>query len=276
MISNIIYSYILIFGGIVIWGILLPKGKKLPQILLDSITAFGGAFLLGSCFINLVPHMYAHGFAIDGIKIGVAVLIGFLIQLLLESLTNGIEHGHNHCHCCEEESDTHHHDSDSTSHEAHHHHHHHDGLCHENHTHPVTGLMIGLSIHAFLEGMPLVDTDGTIHQSLLYGIILHNIPLALVLLTLFVNNRFSLAKSLLLLSVFAIMTPLGSLCNLFIVSNDNTVQAFIMGIVVGILLHVSVSILFDHESKHKYLKLILIILAFIAAYFTPGCPEIYG
>lgn len=275
MISNIIYSYILIFGGIVIWGILLPKGKKLPQILLDSITAFGGAFLLGSCFINLVPHMYAYGFAIDGIKIGVAVLIGFLIQLLLESLTNGIEHGHNHCHCCEEESDTHHHDSDSTSHEAHHHHHH-DGLCHENHTHPVTGLMIGLSIHAFLEGMPLVDTDGTIHQSLLYGIILHNIPLALVLLTLFVNNRFSLAKSLLLLSVFAIMTPLGSLCNLFIVSNDNTVQAFIMGIVVGILLHVSVSILFDHESKHKYLKLILIILAFIAAYFTPGCPEIYG
>lgn len=275
MISNIIYSYILIFGGIVIWGILLPKGKKLPQILLDSITAFGGAFLLGSCFINLVPHMYAHGFAIDGIKIGVAVLIGFLIQLLLESLTNGIEHGHNHCHCCEEESDMHHHDSDSTSHEAHHHHHH-DGLCHENHTHPVTGLMIGLSIHAFLEGMPLVDTDGTIHQSLLYGIILHNIPLALVLLTLFVNNRFSLAKSLLLLSVFAIMTPLGSLCNLFIVSNDNTVQAFIMGIVVGILLHVSVSILFDHESKHKYLKLILIILAFIAAYFTPGCPEIYG
>lgn len=275
MISNIIYSYILIFGGIVIWGILLPKGKKLPQILLDSITAFGGAFLLGSCFINLVPHMYAHGFAIDGIKIGVAVLIGFLIQLLLESLTNGIEHGHNHCHCCEEESDTHHHDSDSTSHEAQHHHHH-DGLCHENHTHPVTGLMIGLSIHAFLEGMPLVDTDGTIHQSLLYGIILHNIPLALVLLTLFVNNRFSLAKSLLLLSVFAIMTPLGSLCNLFIVSNDNTVQAFIMGIVVGILLHVSVSILFDHESKHKYLKLILIILAFIAAYFTPGCPEIYG
>lgn len=275
MISNIIYSYLLIFGGIVIWGILLPKGKKLPQILLDSITAFGGAFLLGSCFINLVPHMYAHGFAIDGIKIGVAVLIGFLIQLLLESLTNGIEHGHNHCHCCEEESDTHHHDSDSTSHEAHHHHHH-DGLCHENHTHPVTGLMIGLSIHAFLEGMPLVDTDGTIHQSLLYGIILHNIPLALVLLTLFVNNRFSLAKSLLLLSVFAIMTPLGSLCNLFIVSNDNTVQAFIMGIVVGILLHVSVSILFDHESKHKYLKLILIILAFIAAYFTPGCPEIYG
>lgn len=275
MISNIIYSYILIFGGIVIWGILLPKGKKLPQILLDSITAFGGAFLLGSCFINLVPHMYAHGFAIDGIKIGVAVLIGFLIQLILESLTNGIEHGHNHCHCCEEESDMHHHDSDSTSHEAHHHHHH-DGLCHENHTHPVTGLMIGLSIHAFLEGMPLVDTDGTIHQSLLYGIILHNIPLALVLLTLFVNNRFSLAKSLLLLSVFAIMTPLGSLCNLFIVSNDNTVQAFIMGIVVGILLHVSVSILFDHESKHKYLKLILIILAFIAAYFTPGCPEIYG
>ena len=277
--SAIIYSYILIFGAIVIWGLLLPKGKKMPQTLLDSITAFGGAFLLGSCFINLVPHMYAHGFAIDGIKIGVAVLIGFLIQLLLESLTNGVEHGHNHCHCCEEEHDGHRetgeerHASDEGHHE---HHHHHDGLCHENHSHPVTGLMIGLSIHAFLEGMPLTDTDGTIHQSLLYGIVLHNIPLALVLLSLFVNNRFSLVKSLLLLSVFAVMTPLGSLCNLYFVSSDDTIQAFIMGIVVGILLHVSVSILFDHESKHKWLKLILIILAFIAAYITPGCPEIYG
>jgi hypothetical protein len=37
--------------------------------------------------------------------------------------------------------------------------------------HPVTGLLIGLCIHAFLEGMPLVDLDGDIHQGLLYGIV---------------------------------------------------------------------------------------------------------
>lgn len=241
---------------------------------MDSITVFGGAFLLGSCFINLVPHMYANGFSAPccGLKIGLSVLVGFVIQLLLEFLTNGIEHGHNHCHCCEEEAEEEaHHDGHS-----HHEHHHHEGHCHENSIHPVSGLMIGLSIHAFLEGMPLVDSDGTIHQSLLYGIVLHNIPLSLVLISLFINNKFSFVKSLILLFVFAIMTPLGSMCNMLFVTDNDTIQALIMGVVVGILLHVSVSILFDHESKHKWLKLLLIILAFAAAYFTPGCPEIYG
>ena len=49
-----------------------------------------------------------------------------------------------------------------------------------------------------------------------------------------------------------------------------------MGIVVGILLHVSVNILFDHDHNNfTVAKLLLIILAFVAAYFTPGCPEIY-
>ena len=50
----------------------------------------------------------------------------------------------------------------------------------------------------------------------------------------------------------------------------------IMGIVVGILLHVAVNILFDHDHNNfTVAKLLLIILAFVAAYFTPGCPEIY-
>ena len=58
--------------------------------------------------------------------------------------------------------------------------------------------------------------------------------------------------------------------------NRFIVQSIIMGIVVGILLHVSVNILFDHDHNNfTVAKLLLIILAFVAAYFTPGCPEIY-
>jgi hypothetical protein len=49
-----------------------------------------------------------------------------------------------------------------------------------------------------------------------------------------------------------------------------------MGVVVGILLHVSVNILFDHDHNNFTItKLLLILIAFTAAYFTPGCPEIY-
>lgn len=263
--TSIILSYLLIIGGVVIWSLLLPRRKKVSPLVMQYISVFGGAFLFASCFINLVPHMYLEGYSTPNwhFKVGATVMVGFLIQLMLEHLTKGVEHGHNHCECCEETLE-------------HHEHHHHEGHCHENHVHPITGLIIGMSIHAFLEGMPLVDCDGDIHQGLLYGIVLHNIPITLVMIGLFISNNYSNWKSIALLLFFAVMTPLGSLCNLFLLPENELLQALIMGVVVGILLHVSVSILFDHDhNKFSWLKLDLIVLAFVAAYFTPGCPEIY-
>ena len=273
MSTTIILAYILIVVGIVVWAALIPGGKHVSPKITSCITIFGGAFLFASCFINLVPHIFLgddpYRFVTPGIhfKIAASVMIGFLIQLLLEQLTRGAEHGHNHCPCCEEEAE---------AHEHHHPHHAHQGHCHNTSVHPVTGLIIGLSIHAFLEGMPLVDLDGDIHQGLLYGIVLHNIPIALVLVGLFLNNRYGFWRSFSLLLLFAVMTPLGSLLNLYLLPPNETLQSIIMGIVVGILLHVSVNILFDHDHNNfTVAKLLLIILAFVAAYFTPGCPEIY-
>jgi len=273
MSTTIILSYALIIVGILVWVILIPKGRHVSQKVLDYITVFGGAFLFASCFINLVPHIFLgeepYRFVTSGLhfKIAAAVMVGFLIQLLLEQLTKGAEHGHNHCQCCEEEH---------LAQEHHHEHHSHSGHCHNNSVHPVSGLIIGLSIHAFLEGMPMVDIDGDIHQGLLYGIVLHNIPIALVLISLFMHNHYGFWKSFALLAVFAVMTPLGSLCNLFLIPENETLQSLIMAVVVGILLHVSVSILFDHDHNNfSWAKFALILVAFIAAYFTPGCPEIY-
>ena len=273
MSTTIILAYILIIAGIIGWVVLVPGGKRVGAKFTSYITIFGGAFLFASCFINLVPHIFLgeapYQFVTPGIhfKIAASVMVGFLIQLLLEQLTRGAEHGHNHCPCCEEERE-------ATEH--HHAHHPHPGHCHTGAVHPVTGLIIGLCIHAFLEGMPLVDIDGDIHQGLLYGIVLHNIPITLVLVSLFISNRYSFWRSFCLLALFAVMTPLGSLCNLFLLPPNETLQSLIMGVVVGILLHVSVNILFDHDHNTFTLtKLLLILLAFVAAYFTPGCPEIY-
>ena len=273
MSTTIILSYILIIAGIILWAALIPGGKHVSPKFTSYITIFGGAFLFASCFINLVPHIFLgdepYRFITPGIhfKIAASVMVGFLIQLLLEQLTRGVEHGHNHCPCCEEEHD---------AHEHHHTHHSHAGHCHNNAVHPVTGLLIGLCIHAFLEGMPLVDLDGDVHQGLLYGIVLHNIPIALVLVGLFINNRYGFWRSFFLLLLFAVMTPLGSLLNLYFLPPDEMLQSLIMGVVVGILLHVAVSILFDHDHNNfTVIKFLLILIAFLAAYFTPGCPEIY-
>ena len=250
MSTTIILAYILIIAGIVIWAALIPSQRHVSPKVMDYITIFGGAFLFASCFINLVPHIFLgdepYRFVTPGIhfKIAAAVMLGFLIQLLLEQLTKGAEHGHNHCPCCAEEQE---------AEEHHHEHHQHPGHCHNSTTiHPVTGLLIGLCIHAFLEGMPMVDLDGDIHQGLLYGIVLHNIPIALVLVGLFMHNHYVL------------------------VPQDEVLQSLLMGVVVGILLHVAVSILFDHDHNNfSWTKFALIIIAFVAAYFTPGCPEIY-
>lgn len=260
--TSILLSYLLIICGIVVWALLLPGGKKVSKRAMEYTSVFGGAFLFASCFINLVPHMYLEGYETPNwhFKVGATVMVGFLIQLVLEHLTKGVEHGHNHCECCNEGA----------------HGHHHKGHCHEDRMHPMAGLLIGLCIHSFLEGMPMVDPDGDIHQGLLYGIVLHNIPISLVLVSLFVSNGYSLGRALWMLFLFAVMTPLGSLCNLYLIPENETLQALIMGVVVGILLHVSVSILFDHDhNRFSWLKLGLILAAFVCAYFTPGCPEIY-
>ena len=254
----VILSYALIIVGILVWVVLLPSGKRFSPKTLNYINIFGGAFLMASCFINLVPHMFLgegeYRFVTPNLhfKIAAAVMVGFLIQMLLEQLTHGAEHGHNH--------------HETADHE--------DGN-HDSHI-SISALIIGLCIHAFLEGMPLVAPDGDIHQGLLYGIVLHNIPISLVLLSLFMNNGYKFWRSFLLLALFAVMTPLGSLCNMFFLPPDEMLQGLIMGVVVGILLHVSVSILFDEEhNSFSWTKLMLILIAFVAAYFTPGCPEIY-
>ena len=273
MSTTVILAYALIIVGIIVWSALIPGRRHVGSKTMNYITIFGGAFLFASCFINLVPHMFLgdepYRFVTPNLhfKIAAAVMLGFLIQLLLEQLTKGAEHGHNHCPCCEEEKE---------AEEHHHEHHSHTGHCHNDSVHPVAGLIIGLSIHAFLEGMPMVDIDGDLHQGLLYGIVLHNIPIALVLVGLFLNNGYSFWRSLVLLTIFAVMTPLGSLCNLFLIPQNEILQSLLMGVVVGILLHVSVSILFDHDhNSFSWGKLALILVAFVAAYFTPGCPEIY-
>ena len=256
MSTTVILSYALIIVGIIVWALLIPSRRHVSPRLMNYINIFGGAFLFASCFINLVPHMFLgedpYRFVTPNLhfKIAAAVMVGFLIQLLLEQLTHGAEHGHGHM-----PDET----INATGHPA------------------IFALLIGLCIHAFLEGMPMVDLDGDIHQGLLYGIVLHNIPIALVLVGLFISHGYGFWRSFCLLLLFAVMTPLGSLCNLYLIPENEMLQSLIMGIVVGILLHVSVSILFDHHhNTFSWGKLLLILAAFVAAYFTPGCPEIYS
>ena len=248
--SEIIISYLILFIACLLSGSLVFILNK-HQKLLSYIGVFGGAFLLAVCFVHLLPealtlqgethvcsehHSHEHSHSHSILSVGVFVLIGFILQLLLELLSNGAEHGHIH-------DEKHHNDSF------------------------VKALMIllGVSIHAFLEGFALV-VNGEVNYSLLIGVVLHNIPIAMLLVNAFMLANCSKIKSFLLLSVFAIMGVVGSISSMsFEFLHDY--MGYVIGFVVGILLHVSISTLFDSKESHKYnfVRFIVVIIAFALA-----------
>ena len=218
--------------GVAVWSLMTLAGRRIPDGVMRGVTVFGGAFLLGICVLGLLPE------AVEGnsrLPI-LCILAGFLIQQLLEALSAHAEHGHV-----------------------------------EDHEHgiPVVGLMLGLCLHAFLEGMPLVEANGTVNQGLVWGIVIHNIPVALILVALLTSHRMGFWKVLVLLVLFGAMSPAGSLVNLYLIQPDEEQQRMIVGLVIGVLLHVSSSILFDHKQHgFSWLKLALCVTAFALAYLT--------
>lgn len=164
----------------------------------------------------------------------------------MELISHGGEHGHLH-------------HSDKTSHQPD------KSKQHNPHLLPLM-ILIGISIHAFFEAMALNTANG-INKPLLIGIIIHNIPVSLVIVGAFAGIGASKSKSILMLSVFAAMGVAGGAAGHysdFLIRYSDLVICF----VVGILLHVAVSTLFDSASSHRYnlIRFLLVIAAFGLAF----------
>jgi zinc and cadmium transporter len=214
--------------------VLGTDNRKVLKLLL----AFSGAFLIGISFLDLVPEIFASHLKYAGLF----VLFGFLLQLLLELLTKGAEHGHDHE--CDKQGDI----------------------------SPFL-LLLGLSIHSFLEGMPIVEAFNTpLRHTLVLGIVIHNIPISLTLMSLFLHYGMSRRRAFMFLLIFALMTPLGSIASRvfqsFITTDISVYFDYVMAIVVGIFLHVSTSILFETSENHQYnmRKFITVCIGIAAAY----------
>jgi len=210
--------YILLFAGVIASGSLVLL-TKINAKALKLILSFSGAYLFAITILHLIPEVYESSSA----TIGVYVLAGFLFQIFLEFFSEGIEHGHVHVHK------------------------------HSESAFPLT-MMLALSIHSFLEGMPLAGAWTDTKQSLLIGIILHNIPIAIALMSMLLQSNISNSKAIGWLILFALMTPLGTLTNT-IIGETISIEGFsenIMGIVIGIFLHISTTILFESGDEHRF------------------------
>ncbi|TDG36043.1 zinc/iron permease [Pedobacter changchengzhani] len=223
-------------GGSAIFLVKSDKSKLLKLIL-----SFSGAYLFAITVLHLIPDAYSGK---DSNQIGIFILIGFLLQIVLEQFSEGVEHGHIHKH-------------------------------HDGHVFPY-GIMISLCLHAFLEGMPLAKDQ---HNELIFGISLHHIPAAFALASILVQNNFKKGSVVLYLLLFAIMAPLGFYVSIGL-SNGSIggIDAYfnkIMGIVIGIFLHISTTILFESSADHKInaRKMIAVLLGIgvaLIGFFTGG------
>ena len=216
-------DYLILLSSIVA-GALSVFWFKLDQPRhLKPMTAFTGAFLLTLVFLHLLPELYGSG-RDDAWKIGILILVGFYIQVALDTISKGIEHGHTH---------------------------------HVEHHFPI-GILAGLCIHAFVEGMALGDPKT--RPFLLWSIVVHNFPVSIALLAMMLHSGLRRKVALAALCLFALMGPAGMW-----LSNQPMLVSHareLMAVVIGIFMHIATTILFEGEEGHRmhYQKLVAIVV----------------
>lgn len=252
-----------------------PKNKQLIKLLL----AFSGAFLLTLTVTHLLPEVYEHhnhalelhvheshehkdhihtaecnhehehhehhehehhehdikdahaGHDHGAMKmIGLFIMLGIVFQIILEYFSKGAEHGHVHIH-------------------------------EKMHSLPWL-LFFSLCLHALFEGMPISQ-----HEQLAWGIAIHHFPIAIILTLFFLQGGLNKKFIFLFMIVFAFMTPLGTyVAKIF--PFLSIYYAEISAFVIGILFHISSTIIFESSEGHKFnaAKLLAIVLGIALAY----------
>lgn len=230
---NILLFIITIIGGsLPLWL------KKLDDKGMQYLLAFSGAFLLSMTLLHLLPETFEE----LGSKAGILLLVGFFIQLFIQRFTHGIEHGHTHVHS------------------------------HDGHKHiPIASIMFGLSIHAFMEGLPLgfnYRMEAT-EPALYMAIAAHKMPEAILVTSLMIEAGRRRNNTLMNLVLFSLITPASG----FIANKLGTSFHFIaelvislIPIVAGAFIHISTTIFFESGTKHHMLtgKKIIVILLGVA------------
>ncbi|WP_103867480.1 ZIP family metal transporter [Aquimarina sp. I32.4] len=222
------YNYLPSIGAVFIGAILVFAFRSFNQKNLKLLLAFSGAFLLAITIFDLLPEVFENN--THAKRTGVWIMIGILLQKILEYFSKGAEHGHIHL---------------------------------DKETHRIPKLLfISLGLHALLEGFPIHHTDG-----ILMGVIIHKIPVAMILTTFLLNTKLKRYIIIIALVFFALMTPLGTfIAENFAIAQNYYKE--ITALVIGIFLHVSTTILFESSEGHKFniTKLLIILIATGAAY----------
>jgi zinc and cadmium transporter len=218
------------------------------------VLVFAGSYLFAITVIHILPELFVN--SKNPNQIGLYVLLGFLLQQILDLFSSGVEHGHIH----------------------------HPSQMHNKSLGGVFTIMIGLFLHAFLEGT-LLSHDGLLQHSnehlhheghhhhgsnhLLFGILLHKGPEAFALVAV-LGTALSKRAVYALLIIFALASPMGMVLSSFLYENNFITGEglnIFYGIVAGGFLHISTTIFFESSPDHRFHlnKVIISIIAFALA-----------
>jgi len=237
MIDMLILFIVPFVGGLAALSFRIGKAQ------LKLILSFSGAYILGLSFFHILPSSY-EGL---GHMAGVWVIAGFLMQMLLEVLSRGLEHGHVHL----------------LKHHG------------EERQHFPWSIFLGLSLHEFFEGMPFGHSHdhGEELGRLLIGVLIHKLPVAFVLTGMLLSIGLDRLKAVAVLSVFCLMSPLGGLFSQLlegVMPDQHEVFSVIMALIVGMFMHIATTIIYETDEGHRFnaAKMAAILAAFVLSFLS--------
>jgi zinc and cadmium transporter len=208
-----------------LFGSVLGKNQQIFKRML----ILSAGFLMGICVNEIFPEVFKP----EQEGIGLWIMLGLILQIILESLTKGAEHGHMH---------------------------------HTLGKKIPLGLILGLLIHAFLEGVPM----GQVHadrDAYLQGILIHNLPISFILGSFLLQKEARNLQSWLVVLLFSLASPMGMAFGQYIPSHFHP---YFLALVSGIFLHISAIIIFESNKNHKldWAKLGLVVLGIALAFLN--------
>ena len=212
----VLLSSILLGAGTV-FGLHLTDARRVKLL-----NTFTGAYLFTLVVMHLLPDLYSpeEGVVIKPLIIGGFILAGFMLQLALDAVSMGIEHGH----------------------------------AHEIHGRMAFGILAGLCVHAFVEALALGQSPEHVNPAarhfLLISVVVHNYPISIALLGMLLQSGMKRSRALMCLGLFAAMAPIG----MFVSTHTGLAvfSRYLMAVVIGIFMHIATTILFESEDHHRF------------------------
>lgn len=201
-------------------GSILAFRMKAKVFDLSLLMLFSGAYLLTVTLTGILPEAVSFDQSI-----WIYVGVGYVLQLLFDVFTRGVEHGH----------------------------------IHNEKKINVSILFIALSFHAFLEGMPLALLGPKSATLINYfiGLALHEIPAAFVLAYLLSQQKTGKPTNYALVLLYAAAVPIGYSTAGYLKQlpwYTDSIKHITLALCSGILLHIATTVITENFKHHSFNK----------------------